>query len=272
MKYMRILLFFLISFASFGQDIFNYENSRKYGDYLLKSGQFELASKEFERLVYFAPHNDTLKTNLLRSYRLSNQTGLGIAKLPFLYSVVSKVPYSSALEYAKLQMQNQTWPAARDFWNKNESFSPDDKVLFNVTYDIFNNNFKEARNTLVQIKNHENELGIGYTSILEKESHKKSPALAALMSAVVPGSGKAYSSNWKDGLVSLIFTAGMAFQSYRNFNKFGVNNHRGWIYGGIGLGFYLGNIYGGVKSTKDYNRKKINALQHEASALFNTYY
>lgn len=269
---MRILLLFFISFASFGQDIFDYENSRKYGDYLLKSGQFELAGKEFERLVYFAPNNDTLKTNLLRAYRLSNQTALGIGKLPVLYTDASKVPYSPALEFAKLQMQNQSWTAAKDFWNQNESFAADDKLLLNVTSDIFNNNFKEARNTLAQIKSPENELAIGYRSILEKETHKKSPALAALMSAVVPGSGKAYSSNWKDGLVSLIFTAGMALQSYRNFNKFGVNNHRGWIYGGIGLGFYLGNIYGGVKSTKDYNRKKINALQHEASALFNTHY
>ena len=269
---MRTLLLFLISFASFGQDIFNYENSRKYGDYLLKSGQFELASKEFERLVYFAPNNDTLKTNLLLSYRLSKQTTLGIEKLPVLYSNPSKVPYASALEYAKLQMQNQTWAAARDFWNQNESFSADDKLLLNVTSDIFNNNFKNARSTLAQIKSPENELAVGYKSILEKETHKKSPALAALMSAVVPGTGKAYSKNWKDGIVSLFFTAGMAFQSYRNFNKFGTNNHRGWIYGGIGLGFYLGNIYGSVKSTKDYNRKKINVLQHEASALFNTYY
>ncbi|MCP9762766.1 hypothetical protein [Lacihabitans soyangensis] len=269
---MRILVLLFISFATFGQDIFNYENSRKYGDYLLKSGQFELAGKEFERLVYFAPDNDTLKTNLLRAYRLSNQTSLGIAKLPVLYNNPSKVPFSSALEYAKLQMQNQSWSAARDFWNQNENFSADDKVLLNVTSDIFNNNFKEARTTLALIKSTDNELGVGYKSILEKETHKKSPGLAALMSAVVPGSGKAYSKNWKDGIVSLFFTAGMAFQSYRSFNKFGVNNHRGWIYGGIGLGFYLGNIYGGVKSTKDFNRKKINALQHEASALFNTYY
>jgi hypothetical protein len=269
---MRILLLLIISFTTFGQDIFSYENSRKYGEYLIKSGQFELASKEFERLVFLVPNNDTLKTNLLRAYRLSNQNSLGIAKLSVLYDNPSKVPYSSALEYTKLQMQNQSWPEAKKFWNQNENFSSDDKVLFNVTSEIFNNNFNIARISLKDLKNPENELGVGYRSILEKETHKKSPALAALMSTVLPGSGKAYSNNWKDGLVSLIFTAGMAFQSYRNFNKFGTNNHRGWIYGGIGLGFYLGNIYGSVKSTKDFNRKKINALKHEASALFNTYY
>ncbi|MCP9757668.1 hypothetical protein EGI26_21095 [Lacihabitans sp. CCS-44] len=267
-----LLLLFSISFTLSGQDIFTFEKSRKYGDYLLKSGQFELASKEFERLVYLSSNNDTLKTNLLKAYRLSNQTTLGIEKLSVLYADKTKVPYSPALEFSKLQMQNQSWQQAKEFWNKNESFSSDDKVLLNVTSDIFNNDFKSARVNISQISNQENELGIGYRSILEKEVRKKSPGLAALMSAVVPGTGKAYSNNWKDGIVSLFFTAGMAFQSYRSFNKYGTNNHRGWIYGGIGLGFYLGNIYGSVKSTKDYNRKKINALQHEASALFNTYY
>jgi hypothetical protein len=269
---MRFLFFFLISFGSLAQDIFSFESSKKYADYLLKSGQFDLASKEFERLVYFDVQNDTLKTNLLKSFRLSNQTNLGIEKFQVLYNDKSKVPYAPALEFAKLQMQAQKWKEARDFWNENSSFSTDDKVLLNVTTDIFNNKFRDARSSLAGISNQENELGIGYKSILEKETHKKSPGLAALMSAVVPGTGKVYSNNWKDGIVSLFFTAGMAFQSYRNFNKFGVNNHRGWIYGGIGLGFYLGNIYGSVKSTKDYNRKKINTLQHEASTLFNTYY
>ena len=269
---MRIVFLLFISFASFGQDIFNYDNSRKYADYLVKSGQFDLASKEFERLVYFAPNNDTIKTNLLKSYRLSNQTTLGIEKLGALYSDKSKVPYAPALEYAKLQMQNQSWDQAKEFWSQNSSFSPDDKVLLNVTSDIFNNKFKDARNTLGQLKDAGNGLGVGYKSILERETRKKSPGLAGMMSAIVPGTGKAYSNNWKDGIVSLFFTAGMAFQTYRSFNKYGVNNHRGWIYGGIGLGFYLGNVYGSVKSTKDYNRKKINVLQHEASALFNSYY
>lgn len=269
---MKFVFLFFISFSSFAQDIFSVESSKKYADYLLKSGQFDLAGKEYERLVYFLPNNDTLKTNLLKSYRLSNQTSLGIEKIGVLYDEKSKIPYAPALEFAKLQMQAQNWSVARDFWNQNTSFSADDKVLLNVTSDIFTNKFKDARSTLGNISNSENELGQGYKSILEKETHKKSPGLAALMSAIVPGTGKVYSNNWKDGIVSLFFTAGMAFQSYRNFNKFGTNNHRGWIYGGIGLGFYLGNIYGSVKSTKDYNRKKVNTLQHEASTLFNTYY
>ncbi len=148
----------------------------------------------------------------------------------------------------------------------------DDKTLLKTTVQIFENNFQEARETIKLLKNDENSLGLAYKSILEKETQKKSPALAGMMSLVLPGSGKAYSKNWKDGIVSLFFTAGMSFQAYRSFNKHGINNYRGWIYSGIGFGFYLGNIYGGIKSTKDYNRKKINNLQHEASNHFNLYF
>eukprot|EP01034_Spumella_vulgaris_P029834 gene29834-36952_t len=45
----------------------------------------------------------------------------------------------------------------------------------------------------------------------------------------------------------------MAFQSYRSFNKYGTNNHRGWIYGGIGLGFYL------ASKRRIYDRRSIGS-------------
>ena len=269
---MRILFLLLFSFSTLAQDLYNFENSKKYGEYLLKSGQYELAGKEYERLVFFTPESDTLKTQLLKSYRLSNQTNIGVFRTKQLYPEAQTIPYAPALEYAKLLMQNKDWEGAKIFWNNNQSFKPDDKTIFNTTSEIFNNDFKAARKSLESIQNKDFYVAEGYKTILEKETHKKSPAFAGIMSAVVPGTGKAYSNNWRDGLVSLFFTAGMAFQSYRNFNKHGVKNYRGWVYGGIGFGFYLGNIYGSVKSTKEYNKKKINKLQHEASDIFNSYY
>jgi len=233
MKYIFLLF---MSLSGFSQDIFTPKNSEKYADYLLKSGQYELAAKEYERLVFFSPESDSMKTLLLRSYRLADQTDLALQRLQVIYPETAQIPYSPAVEISKLYFIKRDWNAASEFWNSNNSLSSDDKSLLKTTVQI------------------------------------KSPALAAIMSMVLPGSGKAYSKNWKDGIVSLFFTAGMSIQAYRSFNKHGFNNYRGWIYSGIGFGFYLGNIYGGVKSTKDYNRKKINTLQHEASNHFNLYY
>lgn len=269
---MRYFFLLLLSISGFSQDIFTPKNSEKYADYLLKSGQYELAAKEYERLVFFAPQSDSMKTLLLKSYRLANQTDLALERLQVIYPETGQVPYSPAIEISKLYFIKRDWKSASEFWGANQSIPVDDKTLLKTTLHIFENDFLAARETIKEVKNEENQLGIAYHSILEKETHKKSPALAGVISMVLPGSGKAYSKNWKDGIVSLFFTAGMSIQAYRSFNKHGINNYRGWLYSGIGFGFYLGNIYGGIKSTKDYNRKKINTLQHEASNHFNLYF
>ena len=96
-----------------------------------------------------------------------------------------------------------------------------------------------------------NELGV---LLLEREKlQKKSPYLAAGMSTIIPGSGKIYTKNWQDGLVALLFVASNAWQAYRGFSKDGIKSTYGWVFGSIGAGFWLGNIYGSYKSAKKFN-------------------
>jgi hypothetical protein len=273
-KYLILILsVFNVYFCS-AQDLFTEEKSLQFAEYLMKSGQFDLATVEFERLVYMRPQADSLKASLLKSYRLGNQIKLGIQRAQLFFPDQSKMPFIIAIENAKLLMQTKDWEASRLFWNQNIYLSNDDKVLLNTTINIFENQFPKALSTLKSIQDKEHYLAKGYSSIIDKKSALplKSPVLAGVFSGLVPGLGKVYARSWKDGLVALLFVGGMAFQSYRNFNKHGTDNYRGWVYGSIGLGFYLGNIHGSVKNVKDFNRKKINVLQHEASALFNTYY
>lgn len=256
------------------QDIFSLENSKKYSSYLLKSGQYSLAAKEYERMLFFDSLNQDIKVNLLRSYRLSNQIDMGINRTKAMFPIILNTPQNIAIEYSKLLLVNKDWEVAESFWNNAIIMGADNKQLLNTSLHIFNADFNKAKASLLMVTDTSNFLRKGYADILENEMSmkRKSPALAGIFSAIVPGSGKAYTNNWKDGLVSMIFTGGMAFQSYRSFNKNGINNFRGWLFGGIGLGFYIGNVAGSVKSAKNYNTKKINILQHEASSLFNIYF
>src|SRR5690606_34905714 len=89
---------------------------------------------------------------------------------------------------------------------------------------------------------------------------RKSPAVAGIMSAVIPGSGRVYARDYKDGLISLLFIGGTAFQSYRRFHDKGIKSVGGWIYGGISFGFYVANIYGSVQSAKIFNAKQNKTL------------
>ncbi len=80
---------------------------------------------------------------------------------------------------------------------------------------------------------------------------EKSETLAAAMSAVLPGSGYIYADRVGDGitafLINALFIAGtIAAVNAENYGLAGV-------VGGIGLPFYLGNIYGSANAAKKWN-------------------
>jgi TolA-binding protein/TM2 domain-containing membrane protein YozV len=81
---------------------------------------------------------------------------------------------------------------------------------------------------------------------------QKSEVLAGILSAILPGAGYVYAGRYGDGLTSFLinglFIAGTVTA---------VNND--WlpaagISGGVGLPFYLGNIYGSANAAKKWNR------------------
>jgi hypothetical protein len=96
--------------------------------------------------------------------------------------------------------------------------------------------------------------------------------LAATYSALLPGSGKVYAKNSKEGITSFFFVTALGYQSYRAFKKKGAKTVTGWLYGGLSLGFYFGNIYGAQQSAKNYNRRKLEAKYHEVDkTIYNRY-
>ena len=275
MKLLKITLLCLLAVQARAQEnIYNLENSLKFGEYLLESGQSEFAVKEYERIIFLSPKNPLAQINLMKAYRLSGRNEDGLLRSQQLFSDVSIMPEKHALEYSKLLLNMRSWDEANSFWDKNQNLNNDDKVLMKSTVAIFDSKFLAARNQLLALQDSTNYLGQGYISITDKalSRKRKSPFAAGFLSMIIPGLGKAYTGDWKDGLVSLIFTSGLAVQAVRKFNQHGANNYRPWIYTAIGSGFYLGNVFGSVKSAKNKNIKFVNGLQHEASELYNSYY
>ncbi len=79
----------------------------------------------------------------------------------------------------------------------------------------------------------------------------RSPTFAAVLSAIIPGAGKIYSSQYTDGFTSLLVTGLLSFLSYDNFRA--NHNFRGWLFGGLAAYFYAGNIYGSAAAAQIYN-------------------
>ncbi|MCD4666047.1 MAG: hypothetical protein K8R68_12320 [Bacteroidales bacterium] len=86
---------------------------------------------------------------------------------------------------------------------------------------------------------------------VDLKAHKrKSPVLAGIMSAVIPGSGKIYAGKTAQGISSFIAVAGLGFVTFENHRKLGSKNIKTIIFGTAFTFFYLSNIYGAVFSIK----------------------
>lgn len=275
MKKKLLILFIIIySTKAFSQDLYNFENTKKFAEYLAKSGQYDLATREFERLTFMSPDNDTLKTSLLSMYRRSGKYDEALIRGKQLYPELTTMSATSAVEYGRTLLLKSEYKSAKNFWESNLKLSSADKTILSATSDILQDNYKSANEILQTVKPEEHRLAANYKDLAEQAMSikRKSPAVAGIMSAIIPGTGRMYVKDWKDGIVSLFFVGTMAFQSVRGFNKSGVKSTRGWIYGGIGFGFYLGNIYGSVVSAKGYNKKSHSSIRTKIENLFNSYY
>ncbi len=79
----------------------------------------------------------------------------------------------------------------------------------------------------------------------------RSSFIAAMLSAVVPGLGKVYAGRTYDGIYSFILNAGsfyLAYDACKNRRKPEL-----YLYSGIFLFFYTGNVYGSFISARDFN-------------------
>jgi hypothetical protein len=269
------ITFFLLIFAFYkansqDSDLFNYNNSLKFAEYLYKSGEYSLAIPEFKRILFIDSTN--IKANIkvndcfirLGKYadgmRFSNLT---FPKLPIndTLSILRGKLFILNNDFAKLESEILTKP-----------ISPQGLVYLKTSEYMFNKDWKSAQKSLNEL-NKFPDLTF-FTPIINKAltlKYKK-PAISLALSAVIPGAGKVYSGYWRDGLFSFLFVGISAWQSYRGFSKNGVSSAYGWLMGGISLSFYSGNLYGSVKAANKYNHQLDHSvLDNFEKAFLSTY-
>lgn len=75
----------------------------------------------------------------------------------------------------------------------------------------------------------------------------KKPWLAALSSSLVPGLGKVYTGEWKDGLYAFAVVSAFSWLTYHFAEEKGFSPYT-VLYGSMAFSFYMGNVYGSWKS------------------------
>lgn len=271
----KTFLLFLLLVVSWNlsksQNLFNAENSRKFAGYLFRTQQYDLAAREYERILSIN-RNDTIAfTNLIKAYRLGNSCQLSFKNLEILN--VSNFFKNEALaaEYLKLTLSCNNYNQSGNFFEALSELALHEQKFYQLGRFVF----EERTDSVILFTNRNRDLlSENYSAIYSNVQNitnfkRKKPGLAAVMSTIIPGSGKAYVGYWGDAIMSLVFVSTNAWLSYKGFNKKGVKSANGWIFGSISMGFYLGNIWGSGRAAKTYNRIEYENLYNDAK---NSYY
>lgn len=252
------------------QNLFDRDHTSRFARYLYNSGQYKLAAQEYERWVFMSPNTDSARVPLIKSYRKAGDLTKGLSRLHDLYADTFLTNKTVLKEWSYLQLLQGHGDSVQTILLASPQVDANTKNYILMNTALLQKQWKPATMYYNQ--------GL-LTNAAEFEPYRpvfndisnlkhKSPALAAAFSAVVPGTGKVYTGQWKDGVIATIMIGACAYQAFRGYQLDGFNSVRFWAFAGFGTGFYLGNIYGSVKSAKKYNQKHEDEAVAKARSLF----
>jgi TM2 domain-containing membrane protein YozV len=250
-----LTLFFLISPAILSQstsfDFHSPENIKKFadhlfceGDYLRAIEQYNCADNQFDV--------DTIKFKIM----------LG-------YSELNLYQYSNEI-FNQISTQSKFYPDAyllslkNKLLNESKSLLINDELSFDDEYAVrvmkltnisklYDDILSSTKEDFIKPFNNDEINSVSVLYDLKTNPPYKSPELAGVMSAIIPGSGKMYVGEWGDGITALLVTSLFAFLAYDNFKA--DHTTRAWIFTGLGAFFYAGNIYGSIAAAQIFNAK-----------------
>jgi hypothetical protein len=242
-----------------GQDLLNYSNSLKYANYLYENKYYSLSAIEYERVSYLEPKDTLAKLRMIRSYSLMDDYKNAKARLERLFPLnISNYPEDFAIEYYSVLFHQNQFNYAISFIKENKTINQAKRAEYELGALLMQYKWAEAKTVGDDFlkSNQEsykfcNLYNIAYQSM---DIKYKKPGCAALLSALVPGSGKVYTKNWKDGVYAFIFISTFSWLTYKSIDNDALV-FNSVFYGAITLSFYLANIYGSYKSAQKYNQK-----------------
>jgi len=265
--YILICFSFPMALMAQPNNLFDKQSTEKFAVYLQNTGQFAFAAEEFERLHFFEPQNALYARQFLKSYRLANLSAKGIARYHFLTDTL-KMDAAIKKEYYRLLIMQQKYTSVYNDIIIYKPFNDKENLEWELAMLMLNKNYSQATITAVNRQyTHEK-----FEKLIQdyQQLQTKNKFIAATFSAIIPGTGKIYAGRWKDGIFSLIFVGTSAYQAYRGFSKNGINSVYGWIFTGISMSFYAGNIWGAVDATNNYNNQLYEKYHHKVASSYST--
>jgi hypothetical protein len=139
-------------------------------------------------------------------------------------------------------------PVADSIVKEMQRFQLAGVALLKRDYSSFEKYQRDFTYSFYAFEKEEHRLGT-YHQKLSSYRHK-SPLLAGIYSAVLPGAGKFYAGKKKQGIASFLPIASLGLVTYEAYRKGGAGSARFLAFGSLFSLFYVGNIWGSVLSVK----------------------
>lgn len=225
------------------------ENRKLFADHLYCQQDYLRAVEEYEALSKMNL-SDTILYKIGKSYSIIGNTHKALN-------------YFSSIQSNSSLLKNAVLESARIFYLAEDSNSLDKLVndihpssvelkKLLIAFYLKTNLLDKVNNDLFLFDDDDM---IILKSFYERRKNPayKSEALAGILSAIIPGSGKIYTESYGDGITAFILTGIFSYLAYDNFKH--SHQFRAYLFSGLAAGFYLGNIYGSVASAQIFNAK-----------------
>lgn len=103
-----------------------------------------------------------------------------------------------------------------------------------------------------------------------QKMRKKSPLLAATLSTILPGAGKLYIGNVRTGFFTMFSMTLLGLQTWESYRLKGVEHVLTITNAGFFTGYYVTNISGSYRTTKEKKEEFKNQLLIDASTYYSS--
>ncbi len=230
---------------------------------LYQAGQFRRAAEEFQRFAFFFPGDARRREAVLRAGiaflraedpQSAMQEFNALSGGETLDAIAVEAHFMIAETYLRMKAPSRALLQLHNLIAMNDASEVRDRAYFRIArIQIDQTEWESARRALEQIGPDSpypvDRLLAGLSQ--SGDIPRKNPVLAGTLS-ILPGAGQLYLGRYQDGLTAFLLNGGLAWAAFESFDN--GQEALGSLIAFVGLGFYMGNIYGAVSGAHKYNQ------------------
>ncbi len=237
-----------------------------FADHLFEQGHYYQAVTEYDRFIYFNPDHPSVprvRLQIARCHKMGAQYDKAIElyrQLVVLYAGREE-GIEASFQVSECFRLNEDFDQALNgysrFISENPAHPLAEKARWNMAWTCLQlEDYTSARDELLALNESERYRAPAQELIaaLDELPHArhKSPVIAGVLAALMPGAGHLYTGQKKQALFSFVTNALLIFGSYEAFDK-EVYTAGGFL-SLFSLNYYSGNIFGAITSAHRFNR------------------